>query len=48
MYIEGGLECLEVCGVSKDDQVGEDMRGNGGAPDTVEEEDGLLVKVDIV
>ena len=35
-------------GVSKDDQVREGMNGNGGVPKAVEEEGGLLVKVDVV
>jgi hypothetical protein len=46
--IEGGLEGLKVFGVSKDDQVCEGMNGNGGVPKTVEEEGGLLTKVDVV
>ncbi len=35
-------------GVSKDDQVREGMNGNGGVSKAVEEEGGLLVKVDVV
>jgi len=42
------LEGLKVFGVSKDDQVREGMNGNGGVSKVVEEEGGLLEKVDVV
>ena len=35
-------------GVSKDDEVGEGVNGNGRVPETVEEEGGLLPKGDVI
>ncbi len=46
--IENSLERLEVFGVSKDDQVGEVVDLHGGVSKVVEEEGGLLAKVDVI
>ena len=39
---------MKVFGVQKYDQVREVMNGDGGVSKTIEEESGLLVKVDVV
>ncbi len=35
-------------GVSKDNEVGEDVDSNGGVSETVEEEGGLMTKTDVI
>ena len=37
-----------MCGVSKDNEVGEGVDINGGVSETVEEEGGLLPKTDVI
>ncbi len=46
--IEDRLEGVEMFGVSKDTEVGEGVDNNCGVSEEVEEEGGLLPKVDVI
>ena len=46
--VERRLEGVEVFGVTEEDEVGEGVDDDGGVPEAVKKEGGLLPEVDVI